>query len=145
MSYEKQTWANGDVITAEKLNHVEDGVQNNDPFIINVSGSLINQPGGSWSYSCDKKAKEIVAALKGNRRIIAKFNSAKEVPIHLASAATRGGSTIYYNTDGYSFMTTGDLDLAVHKIIIDSLTETSESYPNALISCLKFDNTATNN
>ena len=26
MSYEKQTWANGDVITAEKLNHIEDGV-----------------------------------------------------------------------------------------------------------------------
>ena len=29
MSYEKQTWANGDVITAEKLNHIEDGVYAN--------------------------------------------------------------------------------------------------------------------
>lgn len=29
MSYEKQTWANGDVITAEKLNHIEDGVYSN--------------------------------------------------------------------------------------------------------------------
>ena len=28
MSYEKQTWANGDVITAEKLNHMEDGIEN---------------------------------------------------------------------------------------------------------------------
>ena len=26
MSYEKQTWANGNVITAEKLNHMEDGI-----------------------------------------------------------------------------------------------------------------------
>lgn len=26
MSYEKQTWATGDVITAEKLNHMEDGI-----------------------------------------------------------------------------------------------------------------------
>ena len=26
MSYTKQTWANGDVITAEKLNHIEDGI-----------------------------------------------------------------------------------------------------------------------
>ena len=26
MSYEKQTWANGDVITAEKLNHIEEGI-----------------------------------------------------------------------------------------------------------------------
>lgn len=29
MSYSKQTWANGDVITAEKLNHIEDGVYAN--------------------------------------------------------------------------------------------------------------------
>ena len=27
MSYEKQTWATGDVITAEKLNHMEDGIE----------------------------------------------------------------------------------------------------------------------
>ena len=26
MSYEKQTWQNGDIITAEKLNHMEDGI-----------------------------------------------------------------------------------------------------------------------
>ena len=26
MSYDKQTWVNGDVITAEKLNHIEDGI-----------------------------------------------------------------------------------------------------------------------
>lgn len=26
MSYEKQTWKNGDIITAEKLNHMEDGI-----------------------------------------------------------------------------------------------------------------------
>ena len=28
MGYEKQTWANGDVITADKLNHMEDGIAN---------------------------------------------------------------------------------------------------------------------
>ena len=26
MAYTKQTWANGDTITAEKLNHMEDGI-----------------------------------------------------------------------------------------------------------------------
>ena len=26
MAYEKQTWVNGEVITAEKLNHIEDGI-----------------------------------------------------------------------------------------------------------------------
>ena len=28
MSYTKQTWATGDTITAEKLNHIEDGIEN---------------------------------------------------------------------------------------------------------------------
>ena len=28
MSYEKQTWQNGDIITAQKLNHIEDGIPN---------------------------------------------------------------------------------------------------------------------
>ena len=26
MAYEKQTWTTGDVVTAEKLNHIEDGI-----------------------------------------------------------------------------------------------------------------------
>ena len=27
MAYTKQTWANGDTITADKLNHIEDGIE----------------------------------------------------------------------------------------------------------------------
>lgn len=42
MSYTKQTWETGDVITSEKLNHIEDGVANVDgrnPLItFNFSG-----------------------------------------------------------------------------------------------------------
>ena len=30
MSYTKQTWTSGDVITANKLNHIEDGIENVD-------------------------------------------------------------------------------------------------------------------
>ena len=28
MAYSKQTWVNGDIITADKLNHMEDGIEN---------------------------------------------------------------------------------------------------------------------
>ena len=28
MAYEKQTWACGEVVTADKLNHMEDGIAN---------------------------------------------------------------------------------------------------------------------
>lgn len=33
MSYTKQTWATGDVVTAEKMNHMEDGIANAFTFI----------------------------------------------------------------------------------------------------------------
>lgn len=36
MAYEKQTWECGDTITAEKLNHMEDGIEGAS----NVSGSV---------------------------------------------------------------------------------------------------------
>lgn len=60
MAYEKQTWNTGDVITAEKLNHIETGIENeqvgpqgaagtagaNAPTIksceINVNGTVIS-------------------------------------------------------------------------------------------------------
>ena len=33
MSYEKNTWSNGDIITAEKLNHIEDGISDTKIFL----------------------------------------------------------------------------------------------------------------
>ena len=43
MAYEKQTWANGDIITAEKLNHMEDGIYANGVLVVGttVSGNTI--------------------------------------------------------------------------------------------------------
>ena len=32
MAYTKQTWASGDTITAAKLNHIEDGIENASPW-----------------------------------------------------------------------------------------------------------------
>jgi len=36
MGYEKQTWANGDVITADKLNHMEDGIAGGELEVIKI-------------------------------------------------------------------------------------------------------------
>ncbi len=36
MSYEKQTWADGDVITADKLNHLEDGVESENAILESI-------------------------------------------------------------------------------------------------------------
>lgn len=37
MSYTKTTWANGDVITAEKLNNLENGVVGAFPLVVEVT------------------------------------------------------------------------------------------------------------
>ena len=34
MGYEKQTWSNGDVITQEKLNHMENGIANESVLMV---------------------------------------------------------------------------------------------------------------
>lgn len=37
MAYTKTSWANGDTITAEKLNHAEQGIKDNDTAIVTTA------------------------------------------------------------------------------------------------------------
>ena len=41
MAYTKQTWSNGDVITASKLGHIEDGIYDNAITQAEESGGVI--------------------------------------------------------------------------------------------------------
>lgn len=50
MSYEKQTWTNGDIITAEKLNHIEDGIGSSNE---KTADFTIEQSGSNYSLSVD--------------------------------------------------------------------------------------------
>lgn len=42
MAYEKQTWACGDTITAEKLNHMEDGIAQGGVTIIEPTPKIVD-------------------------------------------------------------------------------------------------------
>lgn len=53
MSYTKQNWNSGDVITAEKLNKIENGVENSNSVLI------IHRISGDGGYALDKTWKEI--------------------------------------------------------------------------------------
>ena len=63
MSYTKQTWNTGDVITAQKLNHMEDGIGGGNPFfIINLTyDEKTSEP------SVDKTNAEIWAAWQAGK------------------------------------------------------------------------------
>jgi len=52
MAYEKQTWINGDVITQEKLNHIEDGIEDayELPSVTETdNGKVLGVENGAWS------------------------------------------------------------------------------------------------
>ncbi len=71
--YEKQTWNTGDVITEEKLNHMEDGIASGG------SGGGTFFVGSTYDESTqietlDKTWKEIVDAFNAGKNVILKFS-----------------------------------------------------------------------
>lgn len=91
MAYEKQTWVTGDTITAEKLNHMEDGIASasggTDVFV-SVSGYLGQHPTVEMSgLSFD----ELWAMLQQHN-----------FPIIIGEPVT-SGSTTYYKITEISF------------------------------------------
>jgi len=59
MSYTEQTWANGDIITAEKLNHMEDGIAGAGG-VFSVPTTFDEQ---TATVTCTKTWKEIYDAM----------------------------------------------------------------------------------
>lgn len=74
MSYTKQTWATGDIITADKMNHMEDGIADSGgggAFLINISDD-----GGRYTLS--KTWKEIKDALTSGKQCIAIYEDLED-------------------------------------------------------------------
>ena len=60
MSYEKTLWKNGDIITSQKMNKIEQGIEgsNSSPFVINSIESHDEQA-GTDTITLDKTLHEI--------------------------------------------------------------------------------------
>lgn len=111
MAYVKQTWSCGDDISADKLNHMEQGIEDasqsgggtSEPLI--VSFDHMEQAHQSTTLFYDKTWQEIVDALTANRPVYAKYgildggsyeeDNASLVPIYRAHIETSGGNTDY--------------------------------------------------
>lgn len=65
MAYEKQTWSNGDTVTAEKLNHIEDGIAANNKFIVTLTPTAPD-----FSGTMDKTVAEINEAYEAGQEIV---------------------------------------------------------------------------
>jgi hypothetical protein len=67
MAYEKQTWQTGDIITAEKLNHMEDGIVGGT---LVIGGFSYDNELESYTGTSDKTWQEIDNALAAGVRCI---------------------------------------------------------------------------
>lgn len=82
MAYEKQTWANGDIITAAKLNHIESGIESassgggggggSEVFVAHFEVTF-DENENMNVVTCDKTADEIVDAYVSNEFVCAKI------------------------------------------------------------------------
>lgn len=68
--YEKQNWEDGDIITAQKMNHIEDGIEK---FVVIFSGSTENE-----DAACDKTFSEIAEAYSQGKEISLKYYNGTE-------------------------------------------------------------------
>lgn len=68
MSYAATNWATGDVITAEKLNKIENGIENISGSIYTVTITNIDYTNSTFTY--DKTWNEIKAAYEAGKHVI---------------------------------------------------------------------------
>lgn len=93
MSYEKETWATGDTITAAKLNNMEDGIANVDPFIITMTEEGV-------VVSSDKTWREIYTAFRAGRVCIYIWDEELEDQEEQTYTQHRMGSIVGADTYG---------------------------------------------
>lgn len=71
MAYTKQTWVTGDVVTAEKLNHIENGIFNTAGVLyIPVTVTETSTPGGetsTFTFSSDYSYDDITEAVAAGK------------------------------------------------------------------------------
>lgn len=99
MSYEKQTWTTGDIITAEKLNHIENGIESGSNELI-VHCQIIGM-----EYIIDKTYEEIDSAITNGKKVIVYYGS---TPYHFSGKGYNEskGSSLHFsymssNIDNY--------------------------------------------
>ena len=120
MSYSKQTWQTGDVVTSAKLNHMEDGIAaagGGGVLVVNVSVTEVDI---DTVYTCDKTAGEMFAFLE-NGSLIFKINRGGDITYGTLV------NSHYYPDDPdikYDFMVNGDSEIVL-------VAATSADYPTS--------------
>lgn len=93
MSYTPTEWANGDIITAEKLNKIEGGIAGSNGLIVNMSYN-----DELHIMTLDKTAREIKNAIENCANVIAIYDDSDSDSITYTQLMSCG-----IRDDGYGF------------------------------------------
>ena len=88
MSYTKNTWNTGDIVTSEKLNRMEDGIASGENVFI-VGGATYGDSGVEGTL--DKTWQEIHDAMQSKICIVVITNGNNITQVLIASAFVEGG------------------------------------------------------
>lgn len=79
MSYNKTTWATGDIVTAEKLNNIENGIVNNNIYMVSVI-SNVDESTEDETLTLNKTWQEIFDAAQSGRLVKFTHTIVEEYP-----------------------------------------------------------------
>lgn len=113
MAYEKHNWETGEIITAERLNHIEDGIADSPVFIINLSYAS-----DEVNLVADKTVGEIVQAIIDGKLIVCLYrvfpSDPQDYSRYDASLAVAMYATNYFTINcvfnGVSYNLVGETD-----------------------------------
>ena len=75
MSYAKNTWKTGDIVTAEKLNNIELGVERNDILVIPVQISAQTLQGGTEQVSLSLSLQDLNNAYNDGKTLVVEITA----------------------------------------------------------------------
>lgn len=102
MAYTKQTWINGDIITAEKLNNIENGIVGGSSFVVTATDTE-----NEGELVLDKTWNEINAALNSGMFVVIPYDDGELFTQHIIFETglidemygARAMSGVYFTTD----------------------------------------------
>lgn len=125
MSYETHTWESGETITAEKLNHIEDGIADalprwgTEPLIANVN---VTTEGSDTIYTLNKTWRQMYDALASGKAVSITYDN--EIGVKTIRVVSSAG----YNSLERLYIVTAGLD---HFGISNNFeTDTEDGYPS---------------
>lgn len=103
MSYEKQTWETGDIITSAKLNHMEDGIADTGGTLM-IDGFSRDKNTGDVEGTSDKTWQEIHDTLMNGKRCVIVISDEYDAEQLLVTSATVDPTegAYFINTEAFS-------------------------------------------